>query len=334
VLATIYRKTKAYPFYRVCAYVAGKRRLSSYPTYSEAKTAAEKLVKDLAKGSQAAALTAEQSRDALCAFETLQGFFAETGKRISLHSAVSQFCDNARKLNGTTFAEAIDGYLNSVATLKRIDVGQAIDLFIEHRKAKTVARDGKRPQLSPDHRYNTALWLTQFAKAFPGNAVNDLTKQHLDLFMRKFAKAPLEKLRHLKSWPASFGDFLRSVVPGSSSDQKRKHFCDYLEWKISISPRIMIDDGESPQVALIRWLTDYQQAKFSQASYQIIALEFRKYWARRKAKAKRQAGLAGASAQGRARASNEPCCGINGEGNHMRTQKKACQPNQRRPRLP
>jgi len=56
VLAKIYCKSKSYPFYRVAAYVAGKRRMSSFATYSEARSEADKLVKDLAKGSQAAAL--------------------------------------------------------------------------------------------------------------------------------------------------------------------------------------------------------------------------------------------------------------------------------------
>ena len=66
--------------------------------------------------------------------------------------------------------EAIDGFLNTVATVKRVDISAAVDQFIEHRKAKTVAKDGKRPQFSPEHRYNTALWLRQFAKTFPGHA--------------------------------------------------------------------------------------------------------------------------------------------------------------------
>jgi hypothetical protein len=74
VLASIYRKTKNYPFYRLAYYSAGQRRLLSFGTYSEAKTKAEGLVKDLAKGSQAAALTARQASDALAAFQRLEAF--------------------------------------------------------------------------------------------------------------------------------------------------------------------------------------------------------------------------------------------------------------------
>jgi len=67
VLAKIYGKSKSYPFYRVSYYAAGTRRLLSFRTYSEAKTKADNLVKDLAKGSQVAALSAPQARDALAA---------------------------------------------------------------------------------------------------------------------------------------------------------------------------------------------------------------------------------------------------------------------------
>jgi len=64
---------------------------------------------------------------------------------------------------------------------------EAIEQFIAFRNAKTVAAEGRRPQLSPEHAYNTALWLREFANVFRGHAVCDLTKQHLDAYMEKFA---------------------------------------------------------------------------------------------------------------------------------------------------
>jgi len=185
----IYGKSKHYPFYRVCGYVAGKRRMTSFATYAEAKAAADKLVRELASGSQAAALTAKQARDALAALEVLQGFYQSTGKRISLHGAAVQFSEAASKLNGHSLAEAVDGFLGSVVTVKRISVSEAIDQFIAFRKGKTVAAEGRRPQLSEDHWRNTGYWLREFAEAFPGHDVCDLTKQHLDAYMTKFAKA-------------------------------------------------------------------------------------------------------------------------------------------------
>ena len=186
----IYGKSKHYPFYRVCGYVAGTRRMTSFATYSEAKTAADKLVRELASGSQAAALTAKQARDALAALEVLQGFYQSTGKRISLHGAAVQFTEAASALKGQhSLAEAVDGFLGSVVTVKPISVREAIEQFIAFRKSKTVAAEGRRPQLSEDNWRNTGYWLREFAETFPGHDVCDLTKQHLDLYMTKFAKA-------------------------------------------------------------------------------------------------------------------------------------------------
>ena len=186
----IYGKSKHYPFYRVCGYVAGKRRMTSFATYSEAKAAADKLVRELACGSQASALTAKQARDALAALEVLQGFYQSTGKRISLHGAAVQLIESAAKLKGQhSLAEAVDGFLGSVVTIKRISVRDAIEQFITFRKVKTIAADGRRPQLSEDHWRNTGYWLREFAEAFPGHDVCDLTKQHLDAYLTMFAQA-------------------------------------------------------------------------------------------------------------------------------------------------
>jgi hypothetical protein len=62
---TIYGKKPNYPFYRIAYYVAGKRHLRNFSKYGEALKEAESKVHELANGSQAAALTASQSRDAV-----------------------------------------------------------------------------------------------------------------------------------------------------------------------------------------------------------------------------------------------------------------------------
>ena len=49
--------------------------MQSFAAYSEAKAAAEHIVREMANGSQAAALSASQSRDALAAFERLDRLF-------------------------------------------------------------------------------------------------------------------------------------------------------------------------------------------------------------------------------------------------------------------
>ena len=61
--------------------------------------------------------------------------------------------------------------------MKRRDVSEAVEEFIENRKHKTEAKDGKRPQLSAGYAYNVAMWLREFARTFPNTSVCDLTKE-------------------------------------------------------------------------------------------------------------------------------------------------------------
>ena len=187
VEAKIYGKSKAYPFYRVCGYVAGKRRMTSFVTYSEAKAAADKLVRELAAGLQSAALTAKQASDALVALQTLEAHYQATGKRLTLAAVVDAYTRATTKLNGHTLGEAVDGYLSTVAPVKRMDLGQAVKQFIASRQPKTVAKDGKRPQLSAGYHYNVSMWLREFARTFPGYAVCDLTKELLNAYMSNHA---------------------------------------------------------------------------------------------------------------------------------------------------
>jgi ABC-type molybdenum transport system ATPase subunit/photorepair protein PhrA len=77
---TIYGKTASYGFYRIAYHAAGKRHLRNFKTYGEAKDEAERIVRELATGSQTDALTAGQSRDALAALERLAAHFKTTGK--------------------------------------------------------------------------------------------------------------------------------------------------------------------------------------------------------------------------------------------------------------
>ena len=74
--ATIYGKSRHYQRYRLAYYVAGQRRLRTFATYTEAKVEAERIVRELANGSQATALTGSQSRDALAALERLEFLLA------------------------------------------------------------------------------------------------------------------------------------------------------------------------------------------------------------------------------------------------------------------
>ena len=70
----IYGKTREYQRYRLSYYVAGQRKNRTFATYGEAKIGADRVVRQLASGSQSIALTGSQSRDALAALERLEAF--------------------------------------------------------------------------------------------------------------------------------------------------------------------------------------------------------------------------------------------------------------------
>jgi len=188
VLATIYKRPDFYRLYWR-ARVDGKprSRMKDFATYSAAKREGDKVVSDLAKGI-ATPLSPGQASDALAAIERLQDFYRSTGRRVSLRAAVVDYCDAAgklheRTLNERTLNEAVDGYLSTLATIKRVDLKAAVEQFIASREPKTVAKDGKRPQLSPGYHYIVAMWLREFANAFPGHAVCDLSREHLNAYI-------------------------------------------------------------------------------------------------------------------------------------------------------
>ena len=58
--AKIYGKSQNYSFYRVAYYTAGKRHVRNFKTFGEAKTEAEGILRDLARGSQSAGSALEQ----------------------------------------------------------------------------------------------------------------------------------------------------------------------------------------------------------------------------------------------------------------------------------
>ncbi|MEI6195271.1 MAG: hypothetical protein WCS42_13175, partial [Verrucomicrobiota bacterium] len=196
--AKIYRPAKNFPFYRVALLVDGKRKMMTFASYGEAKTAAEKKLREIHKGHKAAAMTACQSRDALFALELLQGFFKTTGKRFSLKTAVGDFLDAVGRLN-VPLSAAVDGYLNAVTTIKRVEVKSAVNDFVAEYEAKTKSTNGKRPELSMSYFSNTKLWLGWFEKTFPATAVCDLSKDHLDLFMAGRSHLAAKSKNHLRA---------------------------------------------------------------------------------------------------------------------------------------
>jgi hypothetical protein len=192
----IYAPAGEFAYYRLAYTVAGKRRMQTFAAYSDARQAGERIVRELANGSQAAALSASQSRDALAALERLEAFRQKTGQKLPLLSAVSQHCDAAGKLNGRTVAEAVDGYLGTVVSVKRKDLSEAVEDFILADEPRTKSTNGQRAQLSSEYTRIRALRLRHFAKAPPGHAVCDLTKQHLDAFIKAMSDASPKARNH------------------------------------------------------------------------------------------------------------------------------------------
>jgi hypothetical protein len=168
--AKIYAPAGKFAYYRIAYVTAGKRRMQTFVAYSDAKTAAERVVRELANGSQAAALNASQSRDALAAFERLDAYFKFKGKRISLNTTVADYLDAVGRLN-VPLSVAVTGYLNTVATVERVDLAAAVKEFVDGRETDTKSLNGKRPELSKSYFLNTKLWLGWFVKAFPATAV-------------------------------------------------------------------------------------------------------------------------------------------------------------------
>ena len=157
--------------------------MASFPSYSLAKRHADGLVKDLAKGSQVTALNPAQARDALAALERLTDFHRATGRRVSLLAGISEFVEASSKLNGRTLGEAVEGYLRTVATVKRKDIAATVEEFIQTNEPRTRAVNGQRAQLSGKYAYNRRIQLRKFAASFPNAIVNELGKEHLEKFI-------------------------------------------------------------------------------------------------------------------------------------------------------
>jgi integrase len=205
----IYGKTLKNPCYRLDYRSAGKRHQPNFQTYSEAKKKAVAVVRDLANGSQAAALTAPQSRVALAALQMAQDFYEATGRRVSTVTAVSEYFDALRKLNGRGLNEAVEGFLRTVANVKRKDIKEAVEEFIQADEPRTMAAEGQRSQLSAKYAYVRAHQLRKFADMFPNTAICDLTKGHLDAFIDSLKDFAAKTRNHYRT---SVQQFLRWAV--------------------------------------------------------------------------------------------------------------------------
>lgn len=219
VWATIYKSenpTQPYLLYwRLRVDGKPRSRFKNFGTYSAAKKAGDKIVTDLATGKLAASLSPGQVTDALAALERLRGLYVATGHKVSLLGAVSEFAEAATRLRKTVLGEAIEGYLTTVAEVKRRDLAQAVEDFVLSEKPRTVAPTGQRPQLGG---YAKQKWqiLRKFAGVFPGHEVSDLRKAHIDKFMNGI--------------PTS--EHRRAVTSAKARNHHRAAIRQFLQWAV------------------------------------------------------------------------------------------------------
>jgi integrase len=183
--ARIYKRPDCYRLYWRVRESNGKRksRQKEFVKYSAAKKYGEDLVSGLANDSEVTALTPAQARDAMLALKHIRDFYIKTGKEVSLHDCAVGYCNAMKKLGDRSLDSAVDGFLTTVAKVKKIGLLKAVEEYLEYRRPETVAAPGKRASLSKGYFYNLGMWLKEFAKTFPNKDVADLTGQDLGLYM-------------------------------------------------------------------------------------------------------------------------------------------------------
>ena len=208
----IYAPGKNFAYYRMCFTAAGKRQMQTFGTYSEAKAAAEKKAKEIHENSVGASLTASQAQDALAAMQRLENFRVATGRRLSLLGAVSELVENLTKLKNFPLGEAVDTFLRNSAVVQPKDIGQAVTDFLGSKEHLTRAADGKRAQLSAKYAYVLEKQLRRFADTFPGTAVCDLSKAHLDKFISTLGEQATKSRNKRKITSAKSRNHYRGVI--------------------------------------------------------------------------------------------------------------------------
>ena len=222
VLAKVYRPCEGRDSYRVSWSAGGKRLMRSFRRFTGrggAREFAEKIAEELSSGSQTAALSSSEANSALAIRDVLDAFRRETGRSITPLQAVTEYLAAIRKLGDQPLAQAVTGYLSTVATVTRVGLETAVEEFLAGQGGKTKAKDGKRAQLSPDYAYMTGHFLRRFASVFPGHAVPDLTKEHLDLFFKDKIRTELapKSRNHYRSTIKQFFRWAakRDYLPGN-----------------------------------------------------------------------------------------------------------------------
>ena len=147
----VYTPAKNFPYYRLGFAVAGKRRMQTFATYTEARAAGERIVLELAQGSPADSLRQPIPRRP-CRAGTLGRLPPVHGPQVLLAGGRFRICGSrwqvARAVAGG--GEAVAGYLRTVVTVQRKDLGEAVTEFLAGSEHLTHAANGQ-PAPAPHH---------------------------------------------------------------------------------------------------------------------------------------------------------------------------------------
>jgi len=231
----------------------------TFTTYGEAKKAAEEKLKQLHKGQSSSALTAKQAQDALTVRDMLSAHRQETGNLVSLVEMAASYLSAIKQLpKEGSLNEAVRVYRQSISSVQRKPLADAIQEFCASRKPKSVSHDGKRSALSPVYVQNTERQLNDFSASNPSADVCDLTKQHLDLFVEGRANLSPKSRNHYRATLRMFfgwcqrRDYLSPDHRLLEADGLRKEDSDTgdVDYYRPAELRLVIDAAE-PEMAVI-----------------------------------------------------------------------------------
>jgi integrase len=204
ITVKVYRKSPKYPFYRIAYRADGKRVVRNFKRLNLAKAEAVKKARELAQGNDtAAALTkkdAQSYRFALLKLAELRTGIDHPDSALSLEDAIIEYVAAKRLLQNTRLADAVNGFLSTAATVRRVNLKTTADEFLAERDSRTKSEDGKRAALSPRMAYQDRRRMKKFTTAFATFDVCDLRPEHLDLFFAEHLKDLAPRTRnHFRS---------------------------------------------------------------------------------------------------------------------------------------
>jgi integrase len=220
---------------------------------------AEDLVRDIAKGSPATALTPGQAADALAALERLETLYRATGKHFTLLGAVSEFAEAVGKLGNHSLGDAVKGFTANVASVKSKDLAEAVEEFLALDEPRTRARNGERAQLSSEYARIRAIFLRRFAGSIKNTVVRDLTKEHLDAFVGSLAGFSAKYRNHHRAAIRQFlawcvrKDYLTGTHRLGEADQMRPEHANtaQIEFYTAKEFRALLEAADGTMRALI-----------------------------------------------------------------------------------